>query len=70
MVAGALLALVCFGAQWLFFRSLQDLRIWHKAIGVTITVVVAAAVFFGTAYLLRVAEVEDVVKLVRRRLGV
>jgi hypothetical protein len=37
---------------------------------VTITVVVAAAVFFGTAYLLRVAEVEDVVKLVRRRLGV
>ena len=67
MVAGAVLALVCFGAQWLFFRSLQDLRIWHKAIGVTITVVVASAAFFGTAYLLRVAEVEDVVTLVRRR---
>jgi putative peptidoglycan lipid II flippase len=68
MVAGAVLALVCLAAQRLFFYSLQDLRIWHKAIELTITLAVASASFFGAAYLLRVAEVEDVVSLVRRRL--
>jgi putative peptidoglycan lipid II flippase len=69
IVAGAVLALVCLAAQRLFFYSLQDLRIWHKAIELAITVVVASVAFFGTAYLLRVAEVHDVVALVRRRFG-
>jgi putative peptidoglycan lipid II flippase len=69
MIAGAVLALVCFGAQRVFFHSLHDLRIWHKAMAVTITVAVGSAAFFGTAFLSGVSEVEDVVKLVRRRLG-
>lgn len=69
MIAGVMLALVCFAAQRVFFHSLQSLRVWHKAIEVTLTVTVASVAFFGTAYLLRVAEVHDVVSLVRRRLS-
>jgi putative peptidoglycan lipid II flippase len=67
IVAGAVLALVCFGAQWVFFQSVQGLRIWHKAIELTITVAVGSGAFFGAAYFLGVAEVQDVVALVRRR---
>ena len=67
--AGAALAAVCFAAQWAVFGSLSDLRLWQKAIDVGITIVCAAAAFFGTAYLLRVAEVHDVVILLRRKFG-
>ena len=67
-VAGAALALVCVGTQWIFFQSLQSLRIWQKAIEMIVTVALGCAVFFGAAYVLRVAEVHDVVLLVKRRL--
>lgn len=67
MIAGAVLALICLAAQRIFFQSLQDLRIWQKAVEVTVTVAIASVAFFGTAYLLRVAEVHDVVALFRRR---
>jgi putative peptidoglycan lipid II flippase len=66
-IAGAALALVCVGSQWVFFRSLQELRIWQKAIEVGLTVAFGGATFFGTAYLLRIAEVHDVVTLLQRR---
>ena len=69
LIAGAVLAGICFGAQFVFFQSLQGLRIWHKAIGVGIAVAIGGGAFFGVAYLLRIAEVHDVVTLVRRRLG-
>ena len=68
-IAGIALALVCLGAQWMFFQSLQDLRIWQKAIEVVVTVALGGAVFFGAAYLLHVAELRDVVVLVRGRLS-
>lgn len=67
-LAGALLAAICFGAQFLFFRNLFELRIWQKVIGLLITIAVGAATFFVTAYALRVAEVQDVVALVRKKL--
>lgn len=69
LVAGAALGAVCAGGQWLFFRSLQQLHLWQKALDIAITIGAAAAVFFGVAYLLRVAELHDVVALVRRRLA-
>ena len=68
-LAGALLGLVCYGAHVLFFRQLFALRIWQKAVDLLITIPIAALAFFGAAYVLRVAEVQDVVALVRRRLG-
>ncbi len=69
LLAGALLAAVCFGAQWAFFRTLPDQRVWQKLIEIAITIPAAAAAFFGAAYVLRVAEVNDLVKLLRRRFG-
>ena len=68
-VAGALLGLVCYGAHVLFFRQLFALRIWQKAIDLLITIPIAAIVFFGAAYALRVGEIQDLVMLLRRRLG-
>lgn len=68
-VAGAVLAAICFAAQWQFFSALSTLRIWQKAIEIGITVAVAVTAFFGAAYVLRIAEVHDVVELLRRRFG-
>jgi putative peptidoglycan lipid II flippase len=68
-IAGIALALVCLGAQRMFFQSLQDLRIWQKAMEIVATVALGGAVFFGTAYLLHVAELRDVVLLIRGRLS-
>jgi hypothetical protein len=42
---------------------------WQRIFEVAITIGVAGAAFFGAAYLLRVAELRDVVDLVRRRLA-
>ena len=40
---------------------------WRLILDVTLTIAVGAGAFFGAAYLLRVAEVHDVVTMVRRR---
>ncbi len=68
LIAGAVLGAVCLGGWWLFFRSLNELRVWQKAIEITVTIWAAAAAFFGVAYLLHVEELHDVVELARRRL--
>src|SRR5881392_1085553 len=67
-LAGALLAGICFLAQYFHFVS-AEWSLWRKAFGLTITIVAGAAVFFGTAYLLHVAEVRDVVELVRGKIN-
>jgi putative peptidoglycan lipid II flippase len=67
-IAGAVLAGICFAAQHFFFVSLRsggELRLVGQ---VCLTIVLGAAAFFGCAYFLRVAEVEDVVNLARRKL--
>ncbi|MDQ2868604.1 MAG: murein biosynthesis integral membrane protein MurJ [Verrucomicrobiota bacterium] len=69
LAAGALLAAICFGAQHFFFANLFEQRIWQKGAELLITIVLGASAFFATAYALRVAEVHDVVALVRKRLG-
>lgn len=67
--AGAVLAAICFGAHILFFRDVFALRLWQKAIDLLITIAIAAFAFFATAYALRVAEVQDVVVLVKKKFG-
>ncbi|MEY2572628.1 MAG: putative peptidoglycan lipid flippase [Verrucomicrobiota bacterium] len=67
-LAGALLAGVCLLAQYFHFVS-ADWNLWRKAGGLTVTIGVGAAVFFGAAYLLHVEEVRDVVELVRGKLS-
>jgi putative peptidoglycan lipid II flippase len=65
LLAGALLAGICLLAQELLFATALGATAWRKALGLTITIAAGAGVFFGTAYLLHVAEVRDVVELVR-----
>ena len=66
LVAGAFLAGICFLAQRFVFASHVD-SVLRNIVGLTITIAAGAAAFFGTAYLLRVDEVRDVVELIRRR---
>jgi hypothetical protein len=42
---------------------------WQNLVVMLITICGGASVFFSAAYLLRVAEVHDLVDLVRRRFG-
>ena len=66
LVAGALLAGICLLAQHFIF-ALGGLTLWRKAFGLLVTIAVGSAAFFGAAYLLHVAELRDVVTLVRGR---
>ncbi|MDQ3197841.1 MAG: murein biosynthesis integral membrane protein MurJ [Verrucomicrobiota bacterium] len=68
LVAGVVLAAICFVAQRFLFPTPTRQSEVTLIIGVMATIAVGALAFFGTAYLLRVAEVEDVVKLARRKL--
>lgn len=68
-VAGVLLGGVCWAAVQYYLGSGSHLATVPKLIAVLGTVGVGAAVFFGAAYLLRVAELQDIVGVVRRKLG-
>ncbi len=69
LVAGALLAGICALASAFFFSTHEHASVWANLIVMLMTIAIGAGVFFGAAYLLRVAEVRDVVDLVRRRIG-
>lgn len=69
LVAGALLAAICLLAQQFIFLSPVGMSVWRKLFGVLLTIAVGGATFFGAAYLLHVAELRDVVALVRGRLS-
>jgi putative peptidoglycan lipid II flippase len=68
LVAGALLAGICLLAQHFVFAP-GGLTLWRKAFGLLVTIAIGSAVFFGAAYVLHVAELRDVVTLVRGRFG-
>jgi putative peptidoglycan lipid II flippase len=68
LLAGVALAGICWLAFVFFFSTHVHAAGWQNAIMMLITVACGAGTFFGAAYLLRVAEVHDVVELVRRRL--
>jgi putative peptidoglycan lipid II flippase len=67
-LAGLVLALICWLALRFFFAR-TPLPLWQETVELLITIGVGVVVFFGAAYSLGVAEVRDVVDLVRRRLG-
>jgi putative peptidoglycan lipid II flippase len=68
LAAGACLGAVCwFGGQYFFPAGVPQTE-WWKFVGVLTIVSVGAVVFFVVAYLLRVAELQDIVALVKRRL--
>ena len=67
LLAGLGLAATCWVARSVFFEANVSAPDWLNAIGMAITIAVGCAVFYGAAILLRVAELRDIVDLVRRR---
>lgn len=67
-VAGALLALVCWAANFWWLGNWEQMRLLQKSIVLVIAIVVGMITFFGAAFLLRVNEVREIFGVVRRRL--
>ena len=70
IVAGAVLAVVCSLSQRFLLPTPTHESQWKLIVEVLLTIAVGAGLFFGVAYLLGVAEVHDVVTMVRRRLKI
>jgi putative peptidoglycan lipid II flippase len=66
-VAGAVLALVCVASQHWWLADLAHMLFIPKLLAVTVTISLAAAMFFAVAYFLKIDEVEDVMKIFKRR---
>ncbi len=67
-LAGAVLAAICLLSERLFIGAAMRMSLWKLTVEMMATIGTGAMAFFGTAYLLGVAEVHDVVTLVRRKL--
>jgi putative peptidoglycan lipid II flippase len=67
-VAGAVLAAVCLVSQRFLLPTPTHESQWKLIVEVLLTIAVGAGSFFGVAYMLGVAEVHDVVTVVRRKL--
>ena len=68
IIAGVLLALICWAANYWWLDAWSDMRFFQKLIILLATIVCAGAAFFGAAFLLRVSEVQDIVDVFRRKL--
>src|ERR1044071_277653 len=68
-LAGAVLALVCWAANYWWLGAWSQLRFFPKLCELLIAIAFGAAAFFGCAYLLRVSEVQDIVEIFRRKLA-
>ena len=68
-LAGGLLALVCWAANHWWLDAWARLRFLQKLGGLLVAITFGAVTFFGSAFLLRVPEVQDLLDLLRRRIG-
>jgi putative peptidoglycan lipid II flippase len=68
LVAGALLAGVCWLSSRAIFVPGSRIPEWKKILEVLAAVTAGGLVFFAAAFALRVAELEDIIQLVRRKL--
>jgi putative peptidoglycan lipid II flippase len=66
-VAGALLALICWTANYLWLDAWSDMRFFQKLAILLVTIAVAGAGFFAAAFLLRISEVQDIIDVFRRK---
>ena len=67
-IAGAVLAAVCLLSLRFFMAGATEAATWRLILQMLVTIGIGAVAFFGTAFLLRVPEVQDVVLLARRKL--
>jgi putative peptidoglycan lipid II flippase len=66
-LAGALLMLVCWAANHWWLDAWAHLRFFPRLCELLLAIAFGATAFFGSAFLLRVSEVHDIVDLFRRR---
>src|SRR5437868_4432201 len=66
-LAGTVLALVSWAANYWWLGAWAHLRFLPKLCELLVAIAVGAAAFFGCAYLLRVSEVQDIADVFRRR---
>jgi peptidoglycan biosynthesis protein MviN/MurJ (putative lipid II flippase) len=69
-IAGAVLAAVCLFSDHYVMGPATRVAQWKLILEMIVTIAVGATAFFGTAFLLRVPEVNDVVVIARRKLKV
>ncbi len=67
-VAGAVMAGVCAAANRFLFTDLAGTTLWLKVIWLGVTIGAASGVYFMAAKLLRVAEAEDALEMILRKL--
>src|SRR5213595_1053078 len=66
-LAGALLALVCWAANYWWLDAWASLRFFPKLCELLVAIAFGAMVFFSGAFLLRVSEVQDIIDVFRRK---
>ncbi len=67
-LAGALLALICWGANHWWLGAWEQMRLLQKLLALFATIAVGAIAFFGAALFLRVHEVRDLFEVAKRKL--
>src|SRR3989475_3144555 len=68
-LAGALMALICWLANYWWLDAWASLPFFQKLAILLATIAFSAAAFFGAAFLLRVNEVQDIIDVFRRKVG-
>jgi peptidoglycan biosynthesis protein MviN/MurJ (putative lipid II flippase) len=66
-LAGALLAVVCWAANYWWLDAWASLRFFAKLTALLVTILFGAIAFFAAAFLLRISEVQDIIDVFRRR---
>src|SRR5438067_9358681 len=66
-LAGALLALICWAANYWWLDAWASLRFFAKLVALFSAMSFGALTFFGAAFLLRVSEVQDIIDMFRRK---
>jgi putative peptidoglycan lipid II flippase len=69
ILAGGLLALICWASNVLWLGAWEQMRLLGKLVALLATIAVGAGVFFGAAFVLRLGEVHDLWRVVQQRIG-
>jgi putative peptidoglycan lipid II flippase len=68
-IAGALLALICWAANYWWLDAWSDMRFFQKLFILLGIIAFGAAAFFAAAFVLRISEVQDIIDVFRRKVG-
>lgn len=69
IIAGGLLALICWAANRWWLGAWEQLRFASRLFGLLLTIAAGVAAFFAAAFFLRVHEVHELFELVKRKVG-